>query len=673
MAFTSALKRIAPGSEIRAVTSLPDAEAAVREWKPELLVFDFDPPYRNAVAFFNRLKPVAPDSRVLILGVGVPKELANEPAAFRFLEKPFQLEEFGSIIHSLLGNDRGRRAGRLRDLNLVDVISLYAVAGASTVLSVEGSGRDSGEIHFGSEGIAHAAVLGHSGAAALKEMLRWKSPRLRETERISGSPRTIRGPWSGILLDALHSASAQREIISEAMTAEGPSSPVLAGKKIVIVDDTEMLLIFLVEILSTLDRTLQVATASLGWKGLEQIAAVKPDLVLLDYSLPDITGAEVCERLLKDTKTAGIPVVMMSGHVAEMMTAAERYSNVIATIGKPFLSTSLLELVQKTMEDLPKLRRAKPTRTNGSSTGARGAKRAKEEAAPASEETTPPSTPEPPELAPEPESNPGEEPRAESQLSALPASSIPVGAPFPGVARAAERTSERETTPVAVGEASLIWQAHEEEAKLVPEARYSSLSISGLTSAGIPNATSNAVVLSLPLEVLSIELTGTLRMSAIRARPLGPVVSVHVLPQALPGFTPPEAGFELAQVNLDTRGQIDLVHLAPTSHRIAKSEAQLAYPVGAVAIVSGREGRALQLTPAAIAPMRMQLLALFELVGVRLSSSFGLDHLVLKARGSSMRLSFSRDAAESGATFSTAQVLLDRSAHIAEILLDSFA
>jgi CheY-like chemotaxis protein len=72
--------------------------------------------------------------------------------------------------------------------------------------------------------------------------------------------------------------------------------------------------------------------------------------VLLDYSLPDFNGDELCERLLENDRTAAVPVLMMSGHVPEMSAAAARLPNVVAKIEKPFLSDTFVDLVQRTLE-----------------------------------------------------------------------------------------------------------------------------------------------------------------------------------------------------------------------------------------------------------------------------------------------------------------------------------
>jgi CheY-like chemotaxis protein len=83
---------------------------------------------------------------------------------------------------------------------------------------------------------------------------------------------------------------------------------------------------------------------------LREIERVIPDLVLLDYSLPDFNGDELCERLLENEKTARVPVLMMSGHVPELNATAARLPNVVAKIEKPFLSDAFVDLVQQTLE-----------------------------------------------------------------------------------------------------------------------------------------------------------------------------------------------------------------------------------------------------------------------------------------------------------------------------------
>lgn len=72
----------------------------------------------------------------------------------------------------------------------------------------------------------------------------------------------------------------------------------------------------------------------------------------------------------------------------------------------------------------------------------------------------------------------------------------------------------------------------------------------------------------------------------------------------------------------------------------------------------------MEVVSSATEPMRIQFLALFELVAVRLTAGLSVEHLTLKTRGAKMRLNLPPAAPVSGITFQSAQVLLDRSARM---------
>ena len=58
----------------------------------------------------------------------------------------------------------------------------------------------------------------------------------------------------------------------------------------------------------------EVLVAEDGEEGLKRATLERPDLVLLDLHLPDISGQEVARRLRKTAATALIPVIMITGH-----------------------------------------------------------------------------------------------------------------------------------------------------------------------------------------------------------------------------------------------------------------------------------------------------------------------------------------------------------------------
>ena len=85
---------------------------------------------------------------------------------------------------------------------------------------------------------------------------------------------------------------------------------IMPDKTILIVDDTPANIAAALAILKDQYRT-RVATS--GAKALEHAgAADKPDLILLDVTMPDMDGYEVCGRLKADPETASIPVVFLT-------------------------------------------------------------------------------------------------------------------------------------------------------------------------------------------------------------------------------------------------------------------------------------------------------------------------------------------------------------------------
>lgn len=60
-----------------------------------------------------------------------------------------------------------------------------------------------------------------------------------------------------------------------------------------------------------------VKEAATGSEGLQAIAQSRPDLVILDVRLPDLSGFEVCRQIKSNPVTASIPVLHLSAHFTE--------------------------------------------------------------------------------------------------------------------------------------------------------------------------------------------------------------------------------------------------------------------------------------------------------------------------------------------------------------------
>jgi len=117
----------------------------------------------------------------------------------------------------------------------------------------------------------------------------------------------------------------------------------MADKTILIVDDTPANIAAALAILKDQYRT-RVATS--GAKALEHAgAADKPDLILLDVTMPDMDGYEVCTRLKADPETAVIPVVFLTARTEAEDEAKGFELGAVDYIHKPFNPTVVLARV----------------------------------------------------------------------------------------------------------------------------------------------------------------------------------------------------------------------------------------------------------------------------------------------------------------------------------------
>jgi DNA-binding response OmpR family regulator len=604
-AISSALKKFAPGHSIVVTRSLAEAEKLASDLDPELFVLDVDPPWAGLTNFLEKLRADHPKARALVIGTAIPSEIATERGSsggLQFIEKPFDLAAFGAAVQALLGPWREQDGrGNLGALNLIDVLLAHCAAGSSIALDLR-SGTRTGEIHIGGGQILHAETGRLRGEDALQQILNWSKPRLNEQKSFGASPRTVPN-WQMIVLEALREATPE---LPEPRRGRPEIERPRAGKRIVVVDDTEMLLIFVEDILATADPELQITTAINATDGLRKIEGIIPDLVLLDYSLPDFNGDQLCELLLENQRTARVPILMMSGHVPEMEAAAARLSNIVATIEKPFLSDAFVDLVRRTLET--------------EHTFEKQIEEAPLE--PAISELEAPPAPLPPlpekEIVPEP-------PRRATAPTTL--------API-------ERHIDQRA-PAAVA----------------PTIR-------------VAPTDGNAAVIGIFLEVLSMQLTSQLQMGAIRARPTSLMASLRLESATARSAIPSQLGFQLGPTKLNADGRISTLRLVPTSKPIQPAQMRTAFEIGGIAMIPNETRARVQLTPAGTTPMTMELIAHLELDAVELSPSFQVAQLILSWTTSAVRVTLNPKAPEqTAAKFEMRVAKLDDSNRIAEVLL----
>jgi DNA-binding response OmpR family regulator len=348
----AALHEAAPSAEVDVAPTLAQAHGIIVNAKPDLFVLDAEAVPDLGPEFLYDLRTSHPNARAIVLTghVAAHREKAANLGAIHFLEKPFPHGDFVDLVEALLspaGTEDGEKfKGTLSDLHLADIIQLKCMSGASAVLQFTGPKGEKARVYFDAGQVRHATAPGKEGVAAFNEIVNWKGGQISEVSGAGPAPRTINDDWQMLLMEAVRTMDETRHKISTE-----PARRKSATRKVLVIDDSLMLLSFVKEILS--EANCEVTTAPTAQEGLSAAASDPPDLVLLDYVLPDMKGDEVCQRLGENAATAGVPIVYMSGFGTDLPADEIKSPSVIGSLNKPFTSDLLIKTVENYMPKDP--------------------------------------------------------------------------------------------------------------------------------------------------------------------------------------------------------------------------------------------------------------------------------------------------------------------------------
>jgi DNA-binding response OmpR family regulator len=123
-----------------------------------------------------------------------------------------------------------------------------------------------------------------------------------------------------------------------------PLDAMESGKrKVLIVDDDAEIVELLEEVLER-DGRFEVKTASSGYEAGLSTERFRPELILLDYMLPDVNGNVVCQTIRRNPEFEDIKIIIVSGVVKEDEIAQLLKSGAEDFIKKPF---NIAELTDK--------------------------------------------------------------------------------------------------------------------------------------------------------------------------------------------------------------------------------------------------------------------------------------------------------------------------------------
>jgi DNA-binding response OmpR family regulator len=118
-------------------------------------------------------------------------------------------------------------------------------------------------------------------------------------------------------------------------------------KKVIVIDDEAFILMMIEDKLKK--AGFKVITLRESINAMPIIKSERPDLIILDWMMPELSGIELCNMLKSDSETTDIPIFMLTakGQVTDEQLGLK--CGVTRYITKPFSPKALLEMIEETI------------------------------------------------------------------------------------------------------------------------------------------------------------------------------------------------------------------------------------------------------------------------------------------------------------------------------------
>lgn len=127
--------------------------------------------------------------------------------------------------------------------------------------------------------------------------------------------------------------------------AELDASP----RSILIVDDERSFASWLAEELAEALPDFEIKQAYDGYEAGRSVALRKPDLILLDISLPGMDGYELCQRIKSTSDTSDVVVIAITGNALAEVESRIMSAGASACLGKPVELPVLLAEITRSL------------------------------------------------------------------------------------------------------------------------------------------------------------------------------------------------------------------------------------------------------------------------------------------------------------------------------------
>lgn len=121
----------------------------------------------------------------------------------------------------------------------------------------------------------------------------------------------------------------------------------MSTHKILVIDDSKVIRMRVRDMLP--QGNFEVLEAKDGLEGFNLIRSERPNLIMLDFLLPKMSGWEVFQSVQDDQELKAIPLVLMSGRKEEVLEKIPEPFEYFAFVEKPFEQRELVAAIKEAM------------------------------------------------------------------------------------------------------------------------------------------------------------------------------------------------------------------------------------------------------------------------------------------------------------------------------------
>lgn len=142
----------------------------------------------------------------------------------------------------------------------------------------------------------------------------------------------------------------------------------MSTHKILVIDDSKVIRMRVRDMLP--QGNFEVLEAKDGLEGYNLIRSERPNLIMLDFLLPKMSGWEVFQSVQGDQELRAIPLVLMSGRKEEVLEKIPEPFEYFAFVEKPFEQRELVAAIKEAMVKAKKYAKATDTPTTTAASSA---------------------------------------------------------------------------------------------------------------------------------------------------------------------------------------------------------------------------------------------------------------------------------------------------------------